>query len=166
MSDVKDARDRPAVEPARDQDRPPWDEATPPGTSGLLAGMSGDGWVYAAVAAVALAIGFVGALSTADDIFRRGGAYDLAILDIGMPGLDGHQVASALRAIPACERTYLAALTGWGAADDRARSRRAGFNTHLTKPAGIAEIRQLMQALKGAVLAEDRVEAAPSMSTG
>lgn len=77
MSDVKDARDRPAVEPARDQDRPPWDEANPPGTSGLLAGMSGDGWIYAAVAAVALAIGFVGALSTADDIARRGGAYDL-----------------------------------------------------------------------------------------
>lgn len=77
MSDVKDARDRPAVEPARDQDQPPWDEANPPGTSGLLAGMSGDGWIYAAVAVVALGIGVVGALSTADDIFRRGGTYDL-----------------------------------------------------------------------------------------
>lgn len=77
MSDVKDARDRPAVEPAWDQDRPPWDEANPPGTSGLFAGMSGDGWIYAAVAAVAVAVGFVGALSTADDIFRRGGVYDL-----------------------------------------------------------------------------------------
>jgi hypothetical protein len=39
--------------------------------------MSGDGWIYAAVAAVAVAVGFVGALSTADDIFRRGGVYDL-----------------------------------------------------------------------------------------
>ncbi len=78
MSDVKDARDRPAVEPVWDQDRPPWDEANPAGTSGLFAGMSGDGWIYAAVAAVALAIGFVGALSTADDIFRRGGTYDLS----------------------------------------------------------------------------------------
>jgi hypothetical protein len=77
MSDVKDARDRPAVEPAWDQDRPPWDEANPPGTSGLFAGMSGDGWIYAAVAAVAVAVGFVGALSTADDIVRRGGVYDL-----------------------------------------------------------------------------------------
>jgi hypothetical protein len=77
MSDVKDARDRPAVEPAWDQDRPPWDEANPPGTSGLFAGTSGDGWIYAAVAAVAVAVGFVGALSTADDIVRRGGVYDL-----------------------------------------------------------------------------------------
>ena len=78
MSDVKDAPNRPAVEPVRDQDRPPWDEANPAGTSGLFVGMSGDGWIYVAVAAVALAIGFVGALSTADDIFRRGGTYDLA----------------------------------------------------------------------------------------
>lgn len=77
MSDVKDGRDRPGVEPARDQDRPPWDEANPAGTNGLLAGMNGDGWIYAAIAVVAVAIGFVGALSTADDIARRGGAYDL-----------------------------------------------------------------------------------------
>jgi hypothetical protein len=78
MSDVKDAHGRPAVEPVCDQDRPPWDEANPAGTSGLFAGMSGDGRIYAAVAAVALAIGFVGALSTADDIARRGGTYDLS----------------------------------------------------------------------------------------
>jgi len=77
MSDVKDARDRPAVEPVWDQDRPPWDEANPPGTSGLFGGTSGDGWIYAVVAVVAFVIGFVGALSAADDIFRRGGVYDL-----------------------------------------------------------------------------------------
>ena len=79
----------------------------------------------------------------------RSGAYDLAILDIGMPDMDGHQVAQALRATPGCEKTYLAALTGWGAEDDRARSRAAGFDAHLTKPAGIADIRQLVLALTG-----------------
>lgn len=77
MSDVKDARDRPAVEPVWDQDRPPWDEANPPGTNGLFGGTSGDGWIYAGVAAVAFVVGIVGALSAADDIARRGGVYDL-----------------------------------------------------------------------------------------
>src|SRR4051794_32385757 len=77
MSDVKDARDRPAAEPVWDQDRPPWDEANRLGTNGFFAGMSGDGWIYAGVALVALVIGIVGALSAADDIARRGGLYDL-----------------------------------------------------------------------------------------
>ena len=57
---------------------PVWDETASSGTSGLLRGFTGADWlVYAAVAAVALAIGFVNALSAADDIARRGGPYDL-----------------------------------------------------------------------------------------
>ena len=54
------------------------DEPKPPGTSGLLRGITGGDWlIYAAVAAVALAIGIVNALSMADDIARRGGVYDV-----------------------------------------------------------------------------------------
>ncbi len=49
----------------------------PPGTNGLFGGTSGDGWIYAGVAAVAFVVGIVGALSAADDIARRGGVYDL-----------------------------------------------------------------------------------------
>lgn len=78
MTDVKDARDRPAVEPVWDQDRPPRDETKPAGTSGWLGGMiCGDRLIYAAVAAIAVVIGVVNALSTAYDTARRGGAYDL-----------------------------------------------------------------------------------------
>jgi len=78
MSDVKDAERTPDVEPVWDQGRTSRDETRPLGTSGLLRGIGGADWlIYAAVAAVALAIGFVNALSTADDIARRGAVYDV-----------------------------------------------------------------------------------------
>jgi CheY-like chemotaxis protein len=77
----------------------------------------------------------------------QSGSYDLAILDIGMPGLDGYQVARALRANPACRDTYLTALTGWGSEADQERARAAGFDAHLTKPAGIAQIGRLLASL-------------------
>jgi hypothetical protein len=78
MTDVKNAPDSRGVEPVWDQNQPAWDETAPTGTNGLFRGITGaDGVVYAGVAAVALAIGGVNALSTADDIARRGGAYDL-----------------------------------------------------------------------------------------
>src|SRR3954453_8754573 len=78
MTDVKNAPESRGVEPVWDQTQPAWDETTRPGTSGLFRGITrADRVVYAGVAAVALAIGGVNALSTADDIARRGGAYDL-----------------------------------------------------------------------------------------
>ncbi|KFC65850.1 ATP-binding protein [Massilia sp. LC238] len=77
----------------------------------------------------------------------RTGGYDLAILDIGMPGLSGYEVAAALRQSPGCAHTFLAALTGWGSEEDQARARAAGFDAHLTKPAGLAEIDRLLQSL-------------------
>ena len=77
MSDVKNAQDRPDVEPVWDQERSPRDEPQPAGTSGLFRGISGDWFIYAAVGAVAVVIGIVNALSMADDIARRGGVYDI-----------------------------------------------------------------------------------------
>ncbi len=77
----------------------------------------------------------------------RTGSYDLAILDIGMPGLSGYEVAAALREEACCPRTFLAALTGWGADEDRSQARAAGFDAHLTKPAAISEIKGLLQSL-------------------
>jgi len=68
------------------------------------------------------------------DMARRFGP-DLAFLDIGLPGMSGYEVARRFRAEPALERTVLVALTGWGNEDDRRRSREAGFDFHLTKPA-------------------------------
>jgi len=77
MSDVKNAESAPGVEPVWDQKRSPRDELRAPGASGLLRGTSGDRFVYAGVAVVAVAIGIVNALSAADDIARRGGVYDV-----------------------------------------------------------------------------------------
>src|ERR1700730_493045 len=78
MSDVKDAQDRPRVEPVWDQNQPAWDGMRPRGTSGELRGISGaDRLFYGAVAAVALGIGIVNALSAAQDAAWRGGAYDV-----------------------------------------------------------------------------------------
>jgi hypothetical protein len=77
MSDVKNAQGGPGVEPVWAQKPPAWDEARPRGTSGLLAGISGADWLlYGAVAAIALGVGLVNALSTAQDAAWRGGVYD------------------------------------------------------------------------------------------
>ncbi|MEA2914348.1 MAG: hypothetical protein QOJ15_6429 [Bradyrhizobium sp.] len=78
MTDLKNAQERPAVEPVWDQNRPAWDGASPAGTSGGLRGISGTDWLlYAAVGAVALGIGIVNAFSAAQDAAWRGGAYDV-----------------------------------------------------------------------------------------
>lgn len=59
---------------------------------------------------------------------------DIAILDIGMPGLTGYQVAQQIRTSPWGTQMRLIALTGWGQDDDRRRALDAGFNRHLIKP--------------------------------
>jgi CheY-like chemotaxis protein len=59
---------------------------------------------------------------------------DIAFLDIGLPDMTGYEVAAALRRIPVLAGTRLVALTGWGAPQDRQKSRDAGFDQHLTKP--------------------------------
>lgn len=56
------------------------------------------------------------------------------LLDLGLPGLDGHEVAAGLRRMAALDRTWIVALTGWGAAADRTRTAASGFDAHLTKP--------------------------------
>jgi hypothetical protein len=77
MNDIKDAQSGPRLEPVWDQKRPPWDDARPRGTSGWLAGITGaDRLLYGAVAAVALGIGIVNALSKAQDDAWHGGVYD------------------------------------------------------------------------------------------
>ena len=58
----------------------------------------------------------------------------LVLLDLGLPGMDGYEVARRLRADPRHAGTALVALTGWGAESDRRRSAEAGFGEHLTKP--------------------------------
>ncbi|HUQ29555.1 MAG TPA: ATP-binding protein [Usitatibacter sp.] len=63
--------------------------------------------------------------------------FDVALVDIGMPGTDGLEVARQISRSPTGAGTLLVALTGWGANEDRDRSKQAGFAYHLTKPVDI-----------------------------
>lgn len=59
---------------------------------------------------------------------------DIVLLDIGLPGMDGYEVARRLRRLPATRQAVLAALTGYGQARDRERTEAAGFDAHFVKP--------------------------------
>jgi len=59
---------------------------------------------------------------------------NIVFLDIGLPGLDGFQVARRLRKIPACERIPIVAVTGYSRESDRQRAFRSGFTEHFAKP--------------------------------
>jgi CheY-like chemotaxis protein/two-component sensor histidine kinase len=69
---------------------------------------------------------------------------ELVFLDIGMPVMNGYDVARQLRQRPGPENLILVAMTGWGQEEDRRRSREAGFDHHLVKPAEPAALRQLL----------------------
>jgi len=68
-------------------------------------------------------------------------------LDIGLPGMDGYQVAERLRELPKGKDTILIAITGYGQDDDRRRSRRAGIDHHLVKPVAPDALRSLIDSL-------------------
>ncbi len=70
----------------------------------------------------------------------------MAFLDIGMPGMDGYELAARLRATPALSGLKMVALTGWGQSDDRQKIAEAGFDEHLVKPAHIDQIEALLVA--------------------
>ena len=69
---------------------------------------------------------------------------DVMLLDIGLPGLTGIEVAERIRRVPAMQRTVLVAMTGYGQESDRARSLAAGFDHHLTKPADFAQLEKIL----------------------
>jgi PAS domain S-box-containing protein len=67
---------------------------------------------------------------------------DVILLDIGLPGADGYEVARRLRAAPQFNRTRLIALSGFGREEDQRRSMEAGFDAHLTKPATLEMVQE------------------------
>jgi CheY-like chemotaxis protein len=69
---------------------------------------------------------------------------DVALLDIGMPGLNGYELATKLRSLPQTRRTRLIAVTGWGTTEDRDRSKAAGFDMHMTKPIDVSALSELL----------------------
>lgn len=72
---------------------------------------------------------------------------DVVLCDIGLPGLNGYEVARLLRSDATLETTFLVALTGYAQPDDVARARGAGFDQHLAKPADIRLLRQMLADL-------------------
>ncbi|HUI99462.1 MAG TPA: chemotaxis protein CheB [Usitatibacter sp.] len=76
---------------------------------------------------------------------------DAVLLDIGLPDLDGYEVARALRADPRTRNLFIVAVTGYGREDDRANSLRAGMDLHMTKPVDVdALMRELAKGRPGA----------------
>jgi PAS domain S-box-containing protein len=69
---------------------------------------------------------------------------DAVLLDIGMPGLDGYEVARRLRAMQRGTELRIIAITGWGQEADRVKSRAAGFDVHLVKPVEPADLAQVL----------------------
>jgi CheY-like chemotaxis protein len=68
----------------------------------------------------------------------------LVFLDLGMPGMNGCQVAAAIRLDRRFDQPVLVALTGWGSEGDRERTSAAGFDLHLTKPISLEAIEQML----------------------
>ncbi len=71
---------------------------------------------------------------------------EVVLLDIGLPGMDGYQVARRLRAMPGMEGALLVAMTGYGSDDDRRRAKEAGFDEHMAKPANLDLLRKWLRA--------------------
>ena len=75
---------------------------------------------------------------------------DAVLLDIGMPGMDGYEVARQLRTRFPDRKPMLVAITGWGQEDDRRRARAPGFDHHLVKPADLVALQELLASLEPA----------------
>jgi CheY-like chemotaxis protein len=75
---------------------------------------------------------------------------DVALVDIGLPQLDGYEVAREVRKLPAGQRIKLIALTGYGGLEDRARAEKSGFDMHLTKPVSYEQLVRALQPLERA----------------
>lgn len=78
----------------------------------------------------------------------RDARFDVVVSDIGMPGMNGYELAQALRGLEAYREVPMIAVTGFSAFDDRGRALKSGFNAHLTKPVNPASLLELIQRLR------------------
>jgi signal transduction histidine kinase len=76
---------------------------------------------------------------------------EMVLLDIGLPGMDGYEVAKNLRRMPELSRTVLVAVTGWGSEDDRKKTHDAGIDHHLTKPVEMSQLDVLLAGVKASI---------------
>lgn len=78
----------------------------------------------------------------------RGEIFDVVISDIGMPGMNGYELAEALRELPDYQVVPMIAVTGYSMYDDRERAIKSGFNAHLTKPIDPSALLDLIAELR------------------
>jgi signal transduction histidine kinase/ActR/RegA family two-component response regulator len=94
-----------------------------------------------------VAVSFDG-LSTLDQVKADGDNPDIFILDIGLPDMDGTELARQLRDKPHLQSSKIIALTGYGQASDKARSLAAGFDYHLVKPVDYEQLKALLAEIE------------------
>jgi len=87
---------------------------------------------------------------TATDALVRAAAFkpDVVLLDIGLPGMDGYEVAQQMRELPGLKDIRLVAVTGYGRSEDRLRAREAGFDDHLVKPVEFAVLERTLAGIR------------------
>jgi two-component system CheB/CheR fusion protein len=78
----------------------------------------------------------------------RAGRFDVVVSDIGMPGMNGYELAEAVRALPDYQATPMIAVTGFSMYEDRDRALRCGFNAFLTKPINPRDLLNLVERLR------------------
>jgi two-component system, sensor histidine kinase len=100
------------------------------------------------------------ALQALDD-FRP----DVMLLDIGMPGMDGHEVARRARQQSRYDEVMIIALTGWGQEKDRRASREAGIDMHLIKPVDLARLQHLLRTARSSTATHPGDAAGPADGT-
>jgi CheY-like chemotaxis protein len=107
-----------------------------------------------AAESLAMLLQFEGcSVSTAADGAEALDAFDrmhpeIVLLDIGLPDIDGFEVARRIRSRQGPQKVMLIALTGWGQEQDKKRAAQAGFDEHLTKPLNLDLLRMLMNVAK------------------
>ncbi|HEX8636311.1 MAG TPA: response regulator [Pyrinomonadaceae bacterium] len=78
----------------------------------------------------------------------RAGRFDVVVSDIGMPGMNGYELAEAVRALPEYQATPMIAVTGFSMYEDRERALQCGFNAFLTKPINPRDLLNLVERLR------------------
>jgi CheY-like chemotaxis protein len=84
-------------------------------------------------------------------------APEVVILDLGMPGMSGYEVAVALRKLPGLSDVYIAALTGWNDAKTKALVVASGFDKHLVKPADVGAVLKLVDSAEVTAVGRRRI---------
>jgi signal transduction histidine kinase/CheY-like chemotaxis protein len=81
---------------------------------------------------------------------------NVALVDIGLPGLNGYELARKIRADKDCQDVFLVALTGYSQPSDRQRALSSGFDAHLAKPVDLEQLRQILALVRNSNRASDR----------